>query len=304
MDLVNHSYRIMTWNVRGLNSKVRQENLRHIINIHRPDVVCIQETKMTVINPLTVRNALGADFESNFVFLPGQGTRGGILLATKDGHMHLLNPSLTCNTISATVQDSRLNVLWMITGVYGPQGEFDKKMFIRELRLLKMSALPRWLLLADFNLIYQDADKSNGRLNRRLMLRFRCALNHLEVKEVNLIGRKFTWSNSQSNPTLTRIDRVFCTPQWEEIFQNPVMQPLSLVVSDHCPLLVTPIWFPKTKPFFRFERFWTQMNGSLDCVSKAWSKSVPTNHNVLASLHIKLGRTSKALKAWSKSLMS
>jgi hypothetical protein len=47
-------------------------------------------------------------------------------------------------------------------------------------------------IVGGFNIIYQDVDKSNGRLNRRLILRFRIALNHLEVKEVSLIGRKFS----------------------------------------------------------------------------------------------------------------
>jgi hypothetical protein len=75
-------------------------------------------------------------------------------------------------------------------------------------------------------------------------------------------------------------------------------------VSDHCPLLVTPKSFPKSKPFLRFERFWTQMNGYLDCVSQAWLKPVPETHNSLATLHKKLSMTTKALKLWSKNLMS
>jgi hypothetical protein len=32
-------------------------------------------------------------------------------------------------------------------------------MFVRELRQLKHSALPGWLLIEDFNLIYKDYDK-------------------------------------------------------------------------------------------------------------------------------------------------
>jgi hypothetical protein len=41
----------------------------------------------------------------------------------------------------------------MIIGVYGPQGELEKRMFIRELKGLKQIVLDRWLLLGDFNLI-------------------------------------------------------------------------------------------------------------------------------------------------------
>jgi hypothetical protein len=44
----------------------------------------------------------------------------------------------------------------MATGVYGPQGDLEKAMFIRELRGLKQGALDKWLILGDFNLIYKE----------------------------------------------------------------------------------------------------------------------------------------------------
>jgi hypothetical protein len=107
--------------------------------------------------------------------------------------------------------DERHNFSWTFTGVYGPQGELEKKMFIRELKNLKQTTLPSWLIFEDFNLIYKE-DKNNGRLNRRLMLRFRRDLNHMGVKEIYLSRRKYTWTNSQQTPTMLRIDRAFCTP--------------------------------------------------------------------------------------------
>jgi hypothetical protein len=92
---------------------------------------------MISIDSNLVKNALGTSYESNFAFLLADGTSGGILLAAKDSHLLLQNPSLTNHTISTSVIDSILNVTWMIIGVYGPQGELDKKMFIRELSQLK-----------------------------------------------------------------------------------------------------------------------------------------------------------------------
>jgi hypothetical protein len=70
--------------------------------------------------------------------------------------MQLQNQTITSHTISASIRDLRHNHIWMITWIYGPQGDFDKQMFVRELRQLKHSALPGWLLIEDFNLIYKD----------------------------------------------------------------------------------------------------------------------------------------------------
>jgi hypothetical protein len=62
------------------------------------------------------------------------------------------------------------------------------------------------MLCGDFNLIYQAADKNNGRLSRRMMGRFRRFLNDLELLEPHLHGCLFTWSNERTHPMLERID--------------------------------------------------------------------------------------------------
>jgi hypothetical protein len=97
-------------------------------------------------------------------------------------------------------------------------------MFIRELRQLKRQTKPQWLIIWDFNLIYKLQDKNNGRVNRGLMHRFKRAIDHLEVKEINLVGRNFTWSNGQDPPTLSEIDIGFCTQAWEDWHANPILQ--------------------------------------------------------------------------------
>jgi exonuclease III len=83
MDNMAQHFNILSWNIRGLNSLARQENLRQVISVYRPELVCIQETMMESINSRTVRNALGSEFEDNFHFLPAAGTSGGILLAAR-----------------------------------------------------------------------------------------------------------------------------------------------------------------------------------------------------------------------------
>jgi hypothetical protein len=74
IDIRNYYYKILSWNVRGLKSVVRQENVRHVINTYKPELIYLQETKMALISPGVVRNTLGTDFENNFLFLPAVGT--------------------------------------------------------------------------------------------------------------------------------------------------------------------------------------------------------------------------------------
>lgn len=303
MDNPIQNYSVLSWNIRGLNSVARQEEIRQVVQMHKPMLLCLQETKMQDINRTTILNALGCDYLDNYLFLPANGARGGILLAWRDNFLRLDNVHLTTNTISALVTDMRTNVPWTITGVYGPQTDVEKKEFLNELRQLKQWAQPTWLIAGDFNLICNEDDKNNDRLDRRMMLRFRRTLNHLGVAEIPLQGRKFTWSNDQNHPTMTRIDRIFCTPAWEEIYAQPVIYPLSSSVSDHCPLFLAPLSTVPPSTKFRFESFWIEMPGFKECVAQAWQEEVPAHHNPFMRLRIKLSRTAKALRQWAKTLI-
>jgi endonuclease/exonuclease/phosphatase family metal-dependent hydrolase len=93
-------------------------------------------------------------------------------------------------------------------------------------------------VLGDFNLIYEVSNKNNLNLNRRLMGKFRVALNDCEIFEFALQDRKFTWSNEQEDPTMIRLDQVFCNSDWDLLHSGFRLQALSSSVFDHCPLVL------------------------------------------------------------------
>jgi endonuclease/exonuclease/phosphatase family metal-dependent hydrolase len=109
------------------------------------------------------------------------------------------------------------------------------------------------MLCGDFNLIYREEDKNNSNLNRRMMSRFRRVINDLSLKEVYLNGRRYTWSNEQSPPTLVLLDRVLCTADWEELHGECHLRCLASVVSDHSPLLLDCSPLPPSHRRFHFE---------------------------------------------------
>ena len=290
---------VLSANVRGLNGTGRRDAVRDLASDASATIVCLQETKLQNVDRSVVVDTLGLAFADNFVSLPADGTKGGIILAASSDFFSLTPAGATTNTISATITDREDGSTWGITGVYGPQGDADKYAFIEELHGLTTSRPARWLILGDFNLIYRAGDKNNGRLNRRLMGKFKSALDALRLRELRLTGKKFTWSNEQATPTMTRIDRFFCSDGWDTSFPSAILQPLPSVLSDHSPLLlIGEATFPKAR-CFRFEAFWTRMEGFQEVVTAAWVKPV---HSLSAvrRLHIKLARVAKALKAWHK----
>ena len=102
--------------------------------------------------------------------------------------------------------------------------------FLAKIKSCKQPNPDRWLILGDFNMILSAEDKNNSNINRRLMGAFRSMVEELELKEISLTGRKFTWSN---NVTHTRINRFFCTIEWELMLPNCILYAGSSLVSDH-----------------------------------------------------------------------
>lgn len=188
---------------------------------------------------------------------------------------------------------------WWFTGVYGPQEDDLKLQFLQELREVRALCVGPWLLAGDFNMIYQAADKNNANLNRVLMGRFQRFLDDSNVKELPLHGRKFTWSNERSSPTLVRLDRAFCCADWDDIFPDSLLQSAASGVSDHCPLVLGLNIVTQGKRRFHFESFWPKLPGFMDAVSQNWNAPVASSYPV-ERIFLKLQRLSKGLQKWSQ----
>jgi hypothetical protein len=49
-----------------------------------------------------------------------------------------------------------------------------------------------WIVCGDFNLVCSAEERSNGRINRRMVNKFRHTLNSLALQDMPLRGRRFT----------------------------------------------------------------------------------------------------------------
>lgn len=252
----DNDVKIFNWNVRGLNCAARREAVRLLLQQARPQIICLQETKLSEVNFPLAMEFLGAPYCSNFAYLPSEETRGGVLIAWDQDYVARGAVRKENYCISMEVNLLMSNISFVITTVYGPANNVDKPFFLDELVRCQPANTP-WLCLGDFNLICEAHDKNNQNINRAQMRRFRQALDSSELLEINLQNRKYTWSNGRRNPTLVRLDRAFCNREWDDIFPDITMQALSISLSDHCPLFLCNIQQPHRRAAFKFENFWT-----------------------------------------------
>lgn len=202
---------------------------------------------------------LGPSFDG-FDYLPANETRGGILVAWDTTVMDIDSFVRDTNCLSGMVHNKD-GTNWWITVVYGPQGDELKIEFLDELRARREACHGPWMVLGDFNMILRAMEKNNLNLNRRIMRKFREFVEEHELKELYMHDRRFTWTNERDSPTMMKIDRVLVSVDWELTFTDCLLQALAMNVSDHVPLLLsTSVPFcPKRR--FRFELYWTKLNG-------------------------------------------
>ena len=154
------------------------------------------------------------------------------------------------------------------------------------------------MIAGDFNLIYKSDDKNNTNLNRPMMNRFRNTINNLALREIQLHGRKFTWSNQQDSPVLVKLDRVF----WQLTGKLSILM-FSCKALPHKTQIIVPccldweIFLGKKR--FHFEAFWTRMEGFQDVIQQVWNSAEESGCPFL-SLDRKLREIAKQLQRWSQ----
>jgi hypothetical protein len=71
--------RIITWNVRGLGGYEKKQEVRNLINEKKPSIICLQETKLSVIDDF-IGAALWGTLTQSYSYRPSVGASGGLLV--------------------------------------------------------------------------------------------------------------------------------------------------------------------------------------------------------------------------------
>ena len=76
-----------------------------------------------------------------------------------------------------------------------------------------------------------------------------------------LVEGEFMWFHDFDIPSMSRIERVMVSVDWEENFLDMIQRILSWVVLDHCPLLMEAGGMLRAKSPFKFENMWLKVEG-------------------------------------------
>ena len=140
---------------------------------------------------------------------------------------------------------------WICSGVYGPTDGSHRNAMWAKLDLVRSWWAGAWCLLGDFNVICYPSERFGCNSFSPAMFKFSDSIAKHSLIDLPLVGGEYTWFQDSDSPSMSRLDRVLMTTDWEEHFLDVTQRTLPRVVSDHCPLLVEAGGMSrgKSKPF-------------------------------------------------------
>jgi hypothetical protein len=143
-------------------------------------------------------------------------------------------------------------------------------------------------------------EKNNDMFNGRWPFLLNDVIDSLDLREIDLTGRQYTWENSLPIPTYEKLDRALMSTEWEFKFPLVTIQALDRGISNHTPLLLNTGYpaFIGSKKKFKFELKWLQREGFHDHIKEIWSNT-SKGRNSVQRWNNKLSALWRFLQGWA-----
>ena len=229
----------------------------------------LQETKWNDYDLIYYLRTLPSFFNRTCVVSHAHNSAGGLLIAWKHG-FQALNSWVTRNSVSVLLKQTNSGASLLITNVYGPSTDQLKPAFINEIRSLSSMVNDPWILGGDFNLVRWLIDRSGSQRSFTLMSLFNDLISELELIDIPLQNRRYTWCSNRPEPSHSKIDRILVAPEISLQFPLISLQAMEVLVSDHAPMLLTCKKEATPRRHYKLELFWLSNPQANKIIQDIW----------------------------------
>jgi exonuclease III len=259
------------WNSDGFRDPAKHSLIKETVKTHKLDFIIISETGRESFSAPFLNN-LAAGMDYSWFCLPPRGRSGGILSRINNASLIVTKVISGDFCVKFHLKIKRDNFEWALVAVYGAAQDRHKPAFLAELvRICENETLPL-MVGGDFNIIRRKEEKNNDNFYARWPFIFNAINESLDLREIALSGRQFTWANRCTVPTYEKLDRILVRVEMEQKFPLLSVHALTRSGSDHTPLLLnfgSPAHGGKNSTF-SFELSWLRQEGFIDMVKNEW----------------------------------
>jgi exonuclease III len=259
------------WNSDGIRDPAKHSLIKDYVKTHKLDFIIISETGRGSFSTPFLNN-LAAGMDYSWFCLPPRGRSGGILAGINNASLIVTKVVSGDFCVKFHLKIKRDNFEWALVAVYGAAQDRHKPAFLAEMvRICENESLPL-MVGGDFNIIRRKEDKNNDNFHARWPFIFNAIIESLDLREIALSGRQYTWANRRAVPTYEKLDRILVRIEMEQKFPLLSVHAQTRSGSDHTPLLLdfgSPAHGGKNVTF-SFELSWLRQEGFIEMVKNKW----------------------------------
>ena len=143
---------LLSWNVRGLNDRVKMSRICNLLYLWKADVVCLQETKLMAVTQGLIRSLWRCRYV-DWLSLDSVRAFGGIILMWDKRVVDRVDVAIGNFSVSCRFREVATGFEWAFSGVYGPNRAADRSLMWEELAGIASWWEVPWCVGGDFNIV-------------------------------------------------------------------------------------------------------------------------------------------------------
>ncbi|KAL8458477.1 hypothetical protein ACS0TY_036118 [Phlomoides rotata] len=262
---------LLSFNVRGLGGDHKKREIRDLIRKERVGFVCIQETKMEVIDKHLCVRLWGE--ECGWAYKGSRGNSGGLLCMWDPGIFYYescFDRDGGGLEIKGCWGQSKIPC--SIVNVYMPCNRSERYSIFNYWKE-EFADRPNQIIcfVGDFNTVRKASERKGRSLSTPPLecSKFEDFISVCGLEELKLVGRKYTWYRDDGS-AMSWIDRVFLNGTGMECWRDAAVWASPRTISDHCAIVLRNAktnWGHKP---FKFLNSWLQKPGFIQFVKNSW----------------------------------
>ena len=114
----------------------------------------------------------------------------------------------------------------------------NRQVLWNELKAFRSNFAGMWVIAGDFNVTRFACERKGKRAHYRHLEEFNDFIRDMELIDLPLKGRKYTWTNKRENASMAKWDRFLDYMEWENNFPSNFQQGIASQFLDNSPILL------------------------------------------------------------------
>ncbi|KAK9756452.1 hypothetical protein RND81_01G098700, partial [Saponaria officinalis] len=227
------------WNVRGLNSSIKQKEIKWFLYNNKVELFGLLEPKFRSRGVNKLVEVIGN--ASSFCTYHSCNEMGRVWVVWNPRVFQVKEIECTDQCIHLRVVLCNGGRSFWVSMVYGFNTAGERWELWENLCRMKNKITGPWVWCGDFNSVLNPNERFGQPVTMAEIRGFRGCVNWCGMTDIKATGAFFTWNNKQvaENRVFCRLDRVMHNVEWGMDFSEAYAQFLPEGLFDHCPYIIS-----------------------------------------------------------------